>query len=108
MLIFVPGILQKGKNLGLFWTKDFSTHLSATYCISPTDLPNALADAPKSENHLISLKVIAPRFSLSLKAHYFGTNNSEDNLRTRFSMDCTHKKSVKAFTHQNFKREQRN
>jgi len=50
MLIFQPRILQREKNLGLFWTREvFCAHLSATYCISSTELPNALADAPKSE-----------------------------------------------------------
>lgn len=50
MPIFEPGILRRGTNLGLFWTREvFCAHLSETYCISSTDLPNALAVAPKSE-----------------------------------------------------------
>lgn len=50
MLVFVPGILQRGKPLSLFGTREvFCAHLPSTYRISSTDLPNALADALKSE-----------------------------------------------------------
>lgn len=43
MLIFEPRILQKGKKLGFVHVLQQST------AFFYTDLPNALADAPKSE-----------------------------------------------------------